>query len=307
MGLQSAQDVPSNGIQSAPADAGSAATGLQLHNVSNTAVFPHDGADSSSTDLSLSNNTISPLGIVTLECNGAEYGDDLDKRNCLEALQRLQYMWETPIKFAYRDTGVASDASLPAMFLSGDGRCRIDLGLKAGATSATVTSDKIRQAAHRIISTCIKGNTHTGGKATTIGGDNNMEVTLSSWNPGNVQCTGVGPPPKTCVIIVVTMNVSAQSLVFGLKSDPRVQEGLPHVLSNAQGGCSFIIRATAAAVTTTWFRLWEAVNALNMMCVLVGKRGRLVGIGDNGGIFISVVDNDQGIQSTSSNASVQID
>lgn len=66
------------------------------------------------------------------------------------------------------------------------------------------------------------------------GGDNNMEVTLSSWNPGNVQCTGVGPPPKTCVIIVVTMNVSAQSLVFGLKSDPRVQEGLPHVLSNGK-------------------------------------------------------------------------
>ncbi|KAL9127270.1 MAG: hypothetical protein Q9175_007774, partial [Cornicularia normoerica] len=93
--------------------------------------------------------------------------------------------------------------------------------------TARASLSQIRRAAAALILQCAAGAESRGGIASNIGGDNNLAVLLGTYQP-TVQCRGTfGPEWSSCRDILGDIPAGKTPLIFGPRSAPEVQQGLP--------------------------------------------------------------------------------
>lgn len=139
-----------------------------------------------------------------------------------------------------------------ADLLTADGLCAIDISLKPSAPYAHTSGVQLYTAAYVLINTCAAGSPSQGGvavdigkpchgiqnlvsilRADFIGGDNNLVVSLTSYQP-KVQCveSRSGYPRRgDCYTLLNKMDVSARTIVFGDANNPDVDVRTPYAVA----------------------------------------------------------------------------
>ena len=143
-------------------------------------------------------------------------------------------------------------------------------------------------------------------KVPTSGGDNKIAVAIADYKP-NIKCDTTstpGPSWGSCVGIFANMRATKQPRIFGHPGDPLVEEELPLLLEEgkeaqhrtpnleiarlicspisliASGNCQVTIDIEGPATATSWYEIWEAVNAIASMCTREkNKGGKAKGLG----------------------------
>lgn len=225
-------------------------------------------------------------------CSGRMFGTAPNIASCRRAINKI-----TPEQ-GERTWGMRDDShsgpeyavNLPWRWLSQDGLCSVQVYLVAPATVGHVSPAEVKRGAEAVFETCVVGHS-LGGLASDLGGDNKLAVVVQSADNANVQCIGDPPPPhyQDCFLVVHSMFATMQRQTFGSIGDPTVENPLPHTFySLPHGACVAVVSIPPALrETSSWYEIWDAVDAMAWMCVLNGQVGKVSGIGDQGRIGVT--------------------
>ncbi|KAI4100669.1 MAG: hypothetical protein L6R37_005332 [Teloschistes peruensis] len=209
-------------------------------------------------------------------CDGSKYRSNLQKSSCQNAILQIPQT-QSSVRFRWRSGGGSpSDLPLPQRFISKDGLCIAEVVLKDKARSGRAKWSEIAKAAVDMYFGCVvpKGE---GSMAMDIGEDKTLGLIMTSYTP-RVTCLSVrdAPPIVNCMTILDKMFTSPIPRVFGIPGKAKPDVPLPKLMQEAQKQCQFIVRTTDAQAHedwSSWYEIWEAVQALIGMCVQYGKTG----------------------------------
>ena len=140
---------------------------------------------SSSRTVTSGNMTI--INALTVKCDGAQYGFNLDAADCKDARGYINVGSEecpwVDRNFPFADYHFAvpyrwmsgtylflhQPLESPCLDVAGQGRCYIQVDLAAGYSVGYASPNQVRKAANAIISKCGVGDTLQGGSANMIG------------------------------------------------------------------------------------------------------------------------------------------
>ncbi len=126
-----------------------------------------------------------------------------------------------------------------------------------------------------------------------IGGDNDLIVSLTSYQP-EVQCTeSTLRYPQNCDSLLNKIKVSTEVIIFGDTNDPRVDVRTPYTVNERKTPPTLLstglisntdveptARCTAKITTvsfygvaTSWYEIYKVLTAVNAMCVRQRKGG----------------------------------
>ncbi|KAL6717688.1 hypothetical protein ACLMJK_005603 [Lecanora helva] len=239
-------------------------------------------------DISLPPKPSSP--VLQITCDANRYGQNLRVPSCQNAAKQILTS-DLDMKFADRTGVVSYDISLPYRIQSSDGLCYIQLVLKEGAVSGNTTSTLFGVAAITLIQQCAVKYGY-GGSVSQIGGDNNLEVIVSSYKP-NVKCNRAPSPPwRSTVTIFAEMTATKNSEIFGPAGRPDVDVSLPFYLKASDNRATVKISSNGGVATSSWYAIWEAVNSIAYMCITRHSKGagRATKIGTPGNINVEFFD-----------------
>ncbi|KAI4255814.1 MAG: hypothetical protein LQ352_002369 [Teloschistes flavicans] len=135
------------------------------------------------------------------------------------------------------------------------------------------------------------------------GGDNNVEITLGRYVQGElaVKCGRRKENLETCRDLLISMPITTQDQRFGPRGDSTAEVILPWGMMSRKlspDPCLFIFPDVAAIAdddqcvlkiltinrqgesdVTSWYKAWEAVNAVYYGCISKGFRGSFQGLG----------------------------
>lgn len=234
---------------------------------------------------SASTTNRSNLGTVIVTCDGSKYGDSLIQSSCLQALNQISH--DTTL-IGFRPRVVGQLGNLPWRFISGDGRCCFDIA-SSQAELAHASLMSFASAGNSLIRRCASQPRHiVGGIATGLGVEGVLSLEMRSYQPSIACGEPFGPPPQNCIDIIRIMPTGTGKRRFGRRGTPGIDVPLGIYLHSDNPGCQVIIDATAPVETASWYSLWEAMVAIDGMCVRQGKMGSAYLLGDLGHIYIEM-------------------
>ena len=175
------------------------------------------------------------------------------------------------------------DAPIPFRYLSHDGLCAIDLGLRAGETFETVAPLDLKEAALRLIRICVAVEPSEGGLYSGLGVNKALSLRVVRYRP-NVLCgsEGSGPPWVTCRHIIDQMRADSEKQIFGPREFANTTVIVPWRYTTVKRRCALTIDGTAPGLVSDggdWYKIWFAANAVDYMCAQLGRRGVALGLG----------------------------
>ncbi|KAL2039685.1 hypothetical protein N7G274_007544 [Stereocaulon virgatum] len=184
------------------------------------------------------------------------YGFALQERSCLNVLslcpsetkvESWAYLSDVPL-------GQTVDEVLPIKLFSNDATCTIQALIPGGGLIAHASSLNVTQAAHAIYNKCVVEKSGIGGKAYDIGGDNMLQVVMSSFNP-HVECLGAMTAPlSSCRVLVQQMRKDYVPEKFGRPWDITINYALPLILTARK------LMAAARSLSIRWVRLCRQIG-----------------------------------------------
>lgn len=227
--------------------------------------------------------------LFSIECNGALYGFNPSIADCQGAAQSIipdsdQLIW------GERHTGLPSGTfPLPFAVFGDRAECVIKPNILGSNPTARASLNQVRTAATALTLQCAAGDQSQGGIATNIGGDNNLAVVLSTYNP-KVRCgdAEIFTHAPSCESVMADMPASTAKMLFGPESVPGVQEPLPQLIASADSKCLLRVFSTGRADSASWYSIWEAAEATYARCARGRRFGNFRGLGDHGDIFFTL-------------------
>ncbi|CAF9916553.1 hypothetical protein IMSHALPRED_003232 [Imshaugia aleurites] len=168
-------------------------------------------------------------------CDGARYGFNPNIADCEGAVQSIdpdsdQMVWgerhsRLPVEYF----------PLPFAVFGDKAECAIRTILHGDSPTALASFSQVKSAAAALNLQCAAGGQSQGGIITNIGGDNNLAVVLSTYEP-NIRCstTATFDAASSCGSILADMPASTEKLLFGPETAPGVQEQLPQLLASSK-------------------------------------------------------------------------
>ncbi|KAF6220745.1 hypothetical protein HO133_003178 [Letharia lupina] len=244
---------------------------------------------------SASNDSTTSLNVTSgqplrIQCDGASYGFDLDIFDCEQAKAYVPPNADQ-VQWADRHTGSQEQIfPLPYRAMGDKALCYVQPVLIGGATSAKATTNQVRNAAAAVRHECFSGGKLQGGIATNIGGDNNLAVIMSAYQPPSaIQCSGKFRAMSSCQDVLEGMPVTTEKEAFGPSTDPTTQVLLPQAVESGEmiNGPPYdtfcllrIVDNSTTSDTAAWYEFWEATTAIWSACVRHGQGGSLGGLGE---------------------------
>ena len=227
-------------------------------------------------------NTSSPSGLP-ISCDGRLYGRNFNLASCLQ-INNAMTSDTHPKTFGKRDRGDSWDAPLPYRYLSRDGLCAIDVGIRSGETFDTVSPLELKEAASWLIRICVSVEPSEGGLYTGLGVNKALSLRIVRYRP-NVLCgpEGSGPPWMTCRYIIDRMRADSEKQIFGPEEFSNTTAVLPWRYTTIKRRCAITLDGTEPGMVSDsgdWYKIWFAANALDYMCAQLGKKGVVIGLGE---------------------------
>ncbi|KAL9580496.1 MAG: hypothetical protein Q9212_004458 [Teloschistes hypoglaucus] len=242
--------------------------------------------------LALSERAFEASG-YTFDCDDTKYGHDLDIDDCMNALDRIINS-RASVTFADRELTIERPDwdPLPWRWMGGRSSCYIEPVLKAGAQTGRTSFYKIREAAYELVRTCALRQ-RKGGTVTGLGGDNNVQITLGRYVQGElaVKCGRRKEVLETCRDLLISMPVTTRDERFGPKGDSEAEVILPWGMMSHDNQCVLkilTINRQGTSDVTSWYKAWEAVNAVYYGCISKGFRGSFQGLGNSHDLFVTI-------------------
>ena len=164
-----------------------------------------------------------------------------------------------------------------------DGRCAIDISLRAGVDFDTMVPKDLKLNVRTLFEICVNTSPNQGGIVTNLGHNGALAVRILPYRP-TVQCKerGSAPPPMTCRKILDIMPTDGVQRRFGrFSEDPEAQIPLPKRFITAEARCALAVDTVSKTDTADWYKLWAAAIAVENMCVEgKGAAGMATGLGE---------------------------
>ena len=226
----------------------------------------------------------SNLSALPISCDGKLYGRNFRLASCLQ-INIAMSSDVHPKTFGKRGTGDEWDAPLPFRYLSNDGLCAIDVGIRAGETFDTISPMELKEAASWLIRICVSIDPSEGGLYSYLGVNKALSLRIVRYRP-NVLCgpEGSGPPWMTCRRIIDQMSADSQKQIFGSRQFANTTVIVPWRYTTVKRRCAMTIDGTAPGLvsdTADWYKIWFAANAVDYMCAQVGRKGVAMGLGES--------------------------
>lgn len=239
----------------------------------------------SSTFLLAPPSNISATNALNIECDGAQYGNDLNITDCKHAKNFISSGSEQCPWVDRHTLFLKPHFALPYRYMGDSGQCYIQIGLAPGYDLAYASLYEVQSAANAVISRCTAGSMLRGGKVTNIGADGGLTMVLGAYR-GSVECRGTFEPIETCASIIDDIDTTQITKTFGLRSDPTTDIPLPVTLKARDGKSA--VRVFGRPDTTSWYRIWEAVMLVYSVCARGGRGGVVRALGDHGNLFLTM-------------------
>lgn len=210
--------------------------------------------------------------------------------SCLDALDQIPND-ATNLRFSIRSLSRQYDVALPARWISYDGLCIVEPILKDSVMLAVGSYKDILLAGLALQAQCVHSKSE-GGIATDIGVSKDLGLIMTSYDP-RVECSNLPAPPlESCKKIVDQMPAYPLKKYFGLRNDryARPDVWLPRYLREISARCYFSVETTGSTDQSSWFEIWEAVQALFSMCGRHSRRGKAIKRGAHGNLFVTMGD-----------------
>ncbi|KAL9008468.1 MAG: hypothetical protein Q9173_006407 [Seirophora scorigena] len=218
--------------------------------------------------------TFKKLAFRPPTCDGSRYGRNLQADSCQEVLLSIPRDQKI-ISFGKRNRG-QWNINLPHRFLSRS-LTRLDDGAADGF--------EIARAAWAVITSCVHGFKHEGGRADGLGTNKKLSVKVITYN-SHVRCAAPGqyhaPPLDACETIIDQMPADSQSRVFGPPGF-HVDIEVPLAYTDPTKTCEMVIRPNLfkeAPDESTWYEIWAAAVAVRQQCVLPRRAGQADSVGE---------------------------
>ena len=229
-------------------------------------------------DRPLNTSSVSDLPI---SCDGRLYGRNFNLASCLQ-INHAMSSETRPKTFGKRGAG-NWDVPLPYRYLSHDGLCAVDVGIRAGQTFDTVSLLDLKEAASWLIRVCVSVEPSVGGLYSDLGVNKALSLRIVRYRP-NVFCgpVGSGPPWMTCRHIIDQMRADSEKQIFGPSEFDNTTVVLPWRYTTVKLRCGLAIDGIEPGLVSDggdWYKIWFAANALDYMCAQLGKRGVALGLG----------------------------
>lgn len=239
------------------------------------ALLPNPNYDVTSTNASR-------LTTLPITCDGRSYGRNLNLQSCIQVYTAMSSEL-SPKTFGKRGTGDLWDAPLPFRYLSHDGLCAVDVGIRADTVSDTVAPLDLKEAAQVLIGVCVATPPSEGGIMTGLGVNKALSIRIVRYRP-SVYCgpEKSGPPWMTCRHILDVMQADNEKQVFGPREFENTTVVLPWKYTSLLRRCAIRIDATEPGMVSDssgWYQIWAAANAVDFMCVQLGRKGIALGLG----------------------------
>ncbi|CAD6576714.1 MAG: hypothetical protein ASARMPRED_007840 [Alectoria sarmentosa] len=217
---------------------------------------------------------------LDIQCDGARYGFNPSLSDCEGARSYIQPVSEQFI-FGERHTGLPSSTfALPYMIMGDKGECFFQpINIGDGATGRA-SLNQIRSAASALFLKCATSHPSQGGIVKNIGGDNNIAVTMSVFEP-KVQCRGSFDTALSCKDVLADMPASTDSELFGPPGTPFVKEILPQEIASLDNECIVTLYTTGRSDVLAWYRIWEAIGQHGNVFLTLGPRSSIVSTGNS--------------------------
>ncbi|KAL8794356.1 MAG: hypothetical protein Q9195_003053 [Heterodermia aff. obscurata] len=214
---------------------------------SGSAPLPQNTSSSSNTT-----TTTPPTNELIIRCLPDHYGKNIPLSDCIDALQQIspgeeEFDWwqrhlgirkehfPLPFRFMGRESTFPYPTYRAMGILCGkivQARCYIEPRLAPGIEKGVASLDMVSRAAAAIIEKCsTSGRRTSGGIAFGIGGNNALDVILSSYTGRAPACRGRIPDQPSavaCRAVLDDMEVSSRAQSWG----PGAEVGLPAVVSS---------------------------------------------------------------------------
>ncbi|KAL2049305.1 hypothetical protein ABVK25_010402 [Lepraria finkii] len=226
-----------------------------------------------------------PITNIYPNCDSERFGSNLNRVSCYEAWRRIGT--STVLRnVVQRRKSLTADGYLPMRYLSTDGLCAIDVVFRPGVLEDVVSSKQISIAADTVLARCVTGRHVTiGGYTASVGFNKNIIVIVRQYTP-NVKCGkeyGLPPPVGSCPPVQLLLPVDGEVLRFGPTGIGMNNQVItPKTISIPRNPCRILVDVAGPSDTTTWFDLWEALVAINVMCLGKNQAGISPNLADGG-------------------------
>ncbi|KAL8857966.1 MAG: hypothetical protein Q9178_005425 [Gyalolechia marmorata] len=168
-----------------------------------------------------------------------------------------------------------------------DGLCIIDVITTHLGTTERASYGQLAQAAMGLVANCVIDR--VGGLALNIapqGIDGGLNLLMTSNTP-KVACYTPSATIRSdnCAYILRNMDTSPESLVFSRFSTDEDSK-LPRFLPGPGRRCKVTIDTLRTEDTSSWFEMWEAVQAMYGMCIRFGKAAKATDRGENKQLYL---------------------
>ncbi|KAL8635813.1 MAG: hypothetical protein Q9228_006735 [Teloschistes exilis] len=242
------------------------------------------------------------------QCNGAQYGTNLNYDSCLDAFRTFELGTHPgDVLVGKRGIGQGQFAIwLPYRLVSGNGLCTIDIVKKGTAEFDMSSGPELSRAMWKLINQCVRdeggqggvasnigplrsGGSERAGKLTLLTGEHKtLGIILRPYNPSRVQCSRQADQHygiDHCHVLLDHVPAEVAPLkTWGRLGDTGVDIGLPTMeAAAAPANCRYRVHAYGTDLTVqdqmTRFDAWQAAVALKGMCARFSKRGEFVQMG----------------------------
>ncbi|KAL8911320.1 MAG: hypothetical protein Q9171_003485 [Xanthocarpia ochracea] len=153
-----------------------------------------------------------------------------------------------------------------------DGLCIIDLIPTRLGTIERASYGQLAQAAMGLVANCVIHG--AGGLALDIGINGGLNLLMTSNIPSVVCYTpSAAIKSDNCAYILDTMDTSTESQLFSRASSEEDLK-LPRFLPGPGRRCKVTIDTLRTEDQSSWYEMWEAVQAMYGMCIRFGKAGK---------------------------------
>ncbi|KAK0517036.1 hypothetical protein JMJ35_000191 [Cladonia borealis] len=205
------------------------------------------------------------------------FGTNLNAESCIDAIEQIGLTDDIIHTYGYRKTGDKWDYNVPQRWISSDGLCVVNVDLAWGEPVSRSSERMIGQGAVLVLRWCVgdQSQANTGGLASNLGGDNNLQVSLLGSEPTAICYATMSSSLKTsCANIVDNMPYDGLLQIFGPSSDPEASVQLPLTLTSTDGLCAMTISTLGRSDIASWWDMWQGAMQLNGVCVKAGKKGK---------------------------------
>ena len=203
-------------------------------------------------------------------------------QSCVQVLHAMSSDPD-PITLGARTFSARFDAPLPFRYLSHDGLCAVDINNSPGVDFDTVSPLELKEAAHLLIQVCVALMPSTGGFINGLGVNKGLWMRVVPYRP-TVLCgpEGSGPPWITCRNVIDVMSAGSEKQTFGPRDWDNTTVPIPFAHTTDARRCALLIYATSPgkiSASADWYRLWLAANAIDYICIQLGRKGLALGQG----------------------------